>query len=261
MSSSESPNVQHVAEKYGPFFVPKQFGPTYPDLGPSAAKYRRMAINGLATMMVRDRRAYGEAVLTSVRSKQRQELQRELPSHPVHCPSGTNHNTGEAIIKAVQSKHRAALTAAASQERRARTPQKWREMYAEAMTEKIAREFAEYDASEGRGLTKKQKAAEPKTAIVKMVKAKALPRAVSSVVPVSPSCDKPATPKAGYEIVTAMQKGKFIVKVPPLPDGSKAIPEVIISNQIKCRFSHRDGGYLATADQISRLDRILEAVR
>ena len=87
------------------------------------------------------RHAYGLAVETAIRALQRSELQRELPTHNCHCASGTNHNSGAAILKAMQTKPRAALAAAPSQERRAREPHVWQRMYDEAMAEKRAREM------------------------------------------------------------------------------------------------------------------------
>jgi hypothetical protein len=113
------------------------FGPAYPDLA-SVKKHRPR--HGLASMSVEARQAYGLAVETAIRAKQRAELQRELPEHRCHCASGTNHNDGAAIHKAMQAKQRAALAACPSQERRARSPHVWRQMYEEAMAEKAARQ-------------------------------------------------------------------------------------------------------------------------
>jgi hypothetical protein len=115
------------------------FGPVYPDLA-SVKKHRAMARHGVASMPAQMRRAYGEAVEIAIRAKQRAELQRELPEHRCHCASGTNHNDGAAIHKAMQAKQRAALLACPSQERRARSPHDWQKMYAEAMAEKRARQ-------------------------------------------------------------------------------------------------------------------------
>jgi hypothetical protein len=111
------------------------FGPNYPDL-PAVKKHRKP----LASLSRDQRRAYGEAVETAIRKLQRAALQRELPEHRCNCASGTNHNDGAAISAAMRAKHRAALLAAPSQERRARTPRQWEAMYAEAMEAKRARE-------------------------------------------------------------------------------------------------------------------------
>lgn len=116
------------------------FGPSYPDL-PAAKKFRRAARDGLAALSRDERQAYGLAVETAIRAKQRAELQRELPEHRVSCASGTNHNDGEKISAAMRAKHRAALLACPSQERRARSPAVWKAMYAAAMAEKHAREM------------------------------------------------------------------------------------------------------------------------
>jgi|SRR6186713_2986615 hypothetical protein len=121
-----------------------EHGPIYPDL-PACKKHRKAASNGLAAMTREARQAYGLAVETAIRAKQRSELQRELPTHNVSCASGTNHNTGAAIHKAMQAKQRAALLAAPSAERRARKPAVWQAMYDAAMADKRAREAAELE--------------------------------------------------------------------------------------------------------------------
>jgi len=105
------------------------FGPVYPDLGQKVARLRRGT----------DRQAHGQAVLDAIRSKQRGELRRETPTHAVVCASGTSHVTGEAILKAIAAKHHAAILNAPAQERRARKPEQWLEMYEMAMREKRAR--------------------------------------------------------------------------------------------------------------------------
>lgn len=114
------------------------FGPVYPDL-PAAKKYRRAACDGLSALSTDERRAYGLAVETAIRAKQRAELQREMPEHRVSCASGTNHNDGAKISAAMRAKHRAALLACPSQERRARSPKVWQAMYDAAMAEKRSR--------------------------------------------------------------------------------------------------------------------------
>jgi Protein of unknown function (DUF5131) len=50
------------------------FGPQYPDLGPGVAKFRRMAFGGIAAMDRTIRRAYGEAVESAIKAKQRSSL-------------------------------------------------------------------------------------------------------------------------------------------------------------------------------------------
>jgi hypothetical protein len=101
--------------------------PPYPTLGEGVAKYRRRGVIC---------REYGEAVLAAFRSMQRAGLRREATSLSANCASGTFHHDGEDILKAVASKHRAALAACPGVERRARKPEKWREMYEAAMAEK-----------------------------------------------------------------------------------------------------------------------------
>lgn len=116
-----------------------KYGPLYPDLGAGLAKHRRAARKGLSKMTPGDRHAYGEAVEQAVLARQRSELQRELPTHNVHCASGCSSPDGAVIHRHLQNKQRAALLACPSQERRARTDDKWREMYEEAMAEKRER--------------------------------------------------------------------------------------------------------------------------
>jgi hypothetical protein len=113
-----------------------EFGPVYPDLGPSVAKYRRAAKAGLASLSKAQRHAYADAIEKAIRAKQRAALQRELPSHRVSCTSGTNHNDGTAIDAAIRQQHRSALQAYVSKVRRDRTPQQWSDMYEKAMAEK-----------------------------------------------------------------------------------------------------------------------------
>lgn len=124
-----------------PFDLLEPFGPMYPDLGSGVAKYRRMAVGtgGLMAMDRQFRQAYGEAVEKAIRAKQRSELQRELPTHAVHCASGTNHSDGADIHEAIRRRQRAALLACPSQYRRDRPDHVWREMFVEAMAEKAAR--------------------------------------------------------------------------------------------------------------------------
>jgi hypothetical protein len=84
---------------------------------------------------------YAEAVEQAVLASQRASLApKRAAVFTANCASGTFHNDGEAIGKAVVARHRAALTAYPAQERRARTPNQWSEMYAEAMYEKRRRE-------------------------------------------------------------------------------------------------------------------------
>jgi hypothetical protein len=232
--------------------------PPYPDLGPTVAKFRRLASKGLAAMLVTDRRAYADAIEKAIRAKQRAELQRELPSHRVNCASGTDHNDGEKIHEAIRAKHRAKLLAAPSQERRARKPEDWKKMYREAMEEKRERESAPAPIA-------KPAAAERKPFTPRVIVGGKQPPA-PIVAPMERKAKLPAKaeakstrPKAGagYAIVPMKQKGKFVVKVDRLPDGSKAMPEVVIGNQIKCRFSHRDAGYIASTEQLAKFERIV----
>jgi hypothetical protein len=92
--------------------LPADSGPEYPrELGKDIASFRKLGRHGLRELSIMARRGYGNAVLTAIRGKQKQALQRELPSHNVHCASGTNHSTGREILKAVAAQHRAASLA------------------------------------------------------------------------------------------------------------------------------------------------------
>lgn len=123
-----------------PLTMPDDGGPLYPELGSTVAKYRRMAVGagGVMAMDKAMRNAYGEAIEKAIRAKQRSELQRELPSYPTRCASGTTHNDGADIHEAIRRRHRAALIACPAHYRRARPDHVWREMYEEAMAEKRA---------------------------------------------------------------------------------------------------------------------------
>jgi hypothetical protein len=106
-TTQENENHMHIEEP---------FGPLYPDLGATIAKSRHKA-----RIDPSHRQAHGEAVLAAIRAKQRSELQRELPSRAPNCASGTAHNTGEAILKAIRAQHVARLQAAINADRRRRT--------------------------------------------------------------------------------------------------------------------------------------------
>jgi hypothetical protein len=114
----------------------EQFGPVYPALGATVAKFRRLARRGLQTLSDRERYGYGRAVETAIRALQRSELQRELPSFRSNCASGTWHTDGADIHAAIQRQQRNALLAWPSKQRRARTPYQWQRMYDEAMAGK-----------------------------------------------------------------------------------------------------------------------------
>ena len=114
-----------------------EFGPEYNIDSAALKKFRRMRRSSMSRA---DRQAYGAAVEAAVLSAQRAALRRAAPSIPrPNCASGTTHNTGEAIDRALREQQRAALLACPSQERRARKPEKWREMYDAAMAEKRKR--------------------------------------------------------------------------------------------------------------------------
>jgi hypothetical protein len=106
----------------------REFGPVYNIAGAGLDKHRRRArtAGGLKKMDKAFRREYGEAVEKAVLAAQRSALLRE--GSPL--PSGVGY--GDALLARLNAR----LLAAPSAERRARTPNQWREMYAAAMEEK-----------------------------------------------------------------------------------------------------------------------------
>jgi hypothetical protein len=113
-------------------------GPDYPALGAAVAKWRARARDGLKALSREERRAYGAAVERAILALQRSEAGRGSP--PINprcgCASGTPHNTGEAIHKAVREQQARALAAFPAYVRRHRTDAEWRQMYETAMAEK-----------------------------------------------------------------------------------------------------------------------------
>ena len=116
-------------------------GPEYNIDGAALKKFRFRARKGLATVSKTERREYGAAVEAAVLAAQRAALRRAGVSLPTpRCASGTTHNTGAAIDKAIRDQQRAALLAFPSQVRRARSPHEWRSKYDEAIAAKRKRE-------------------------------------------------------------------------------------------------------------------------
>lgn len=72
-------------------------GPQYPHLT-GLDRYRRDPNP--------DRHAYGQAVLAAIRTLQRRELARVLPSHPCPCASDTWESDGRKIRAAVRQQNR-----------------------------------------------------------------------------------------------------------------------------------------------------------
>ena len=108
--------------------------PTYDIDSAELKKFRFMARDGLRELHYLERQAYGAAVEKAVLAKQRSQLKghAEIMPTPV-CASGTWHTTGDAIDKAIRGQHRASLAACPAQVRRAREPEQWQSMYADAM--------------------------------------------------------------------------------------------------------------------------------
>ncbi|MDQ0510908.1 hypothetical protein [Ancylobacter amanitiformis] len=51
-------------------------------------------------------------------------------------------------------------------------------------------------------------------------------------------------------------KGKLVVRCPS-PDGYKTLAARIIGDDLKCRFSYREGGYIASATKVEKFRRII----
>jgi hypothetical protein len=80
--------------------------------------------------------AYALAVEKAVRAKQRAEHARAFTPPSPNCASGTFHNNGEDIGRAVAAQNRTRANAAARRDRSKRTPRQWQAMYDAAMQEK-----------------------------------------------------------------------------------------------------------------------------
>ena len=113
-------------------YILEPFGPLYPDLGASVAKFRR-----IENPTREQRVAHADAIEKAILAKQRQALQREVPSIPASCESGTWHNNADGKVgAAIRQQHRTALFAYVDTVRRERTPKQWEKLYKEAMKEK-----------------------------------------------------------------------------------------------------------------------------
>ena len=91
--------LRHLHDRYE-----KEGLPQYPALGAGVAKLRKRAADICIVHRGVARREHGNAVLEAVRKLNYRSLQRELPTHNVNCASGTNHNDGAEILKALRLK-------------------------------------------------------------------------------------------------------------------------------------------------------------
>jgi len=122
--------------EWTPPVPPPQFGPEYPDLGARVAKLRKAARTDPAL-----RRAHGLAVLDEIGKRNaRLSMRDHSPVPRSNSASGTFHNTGAAILKAVREQLTASLHRALADDHRRRTDDDVRRLYAEAMAAKAARE-------------------------------------------------------------------------------------------------------------------------
>jgi hypothetical protein len=99
---------QYDPDFIGPRFVEKAFGPEYPNLASNDVKlFRAQGRLGLDNLSPMGRRGYGNAVLSAIRSLQAQGLKRAAPPEgKPNCASGTFHQTGADILKAVATSNR-----------------------------------------------------------------------------------------------------------------------------------------------------------
>lgn len=100
-----------IPEVYGPLKKPpplaEPFGPEYPAL-PGANKWRKLARGRELT--VGEKREYGQAVLDGINALNRKLLEREVAPFRSNSASGTFHNNGADILKAIAAQNRAAAT-------------------------------------------------------------------------------------------------------------------------------------------------------
>jgi len=84
-------------------------GPEYPALGKDVLAFRKLAEKegGLKALSIMARKAYGNAVLNAVRKLQAASLRKVFVEKPAHCASGTNFNSGKAILAAVAAQNAA----------------------------------------------------------------------------------------------------------------------------------------------------------
>jgi hypothetical protein len=119
--------------------IEEPFGPTYNIESAKLKTFRAKARRGAPYDP-----AYADAIERAVLARQRIEAGIGLPAvkPKCHCASGTAHNDGRDIHKAVRAQQAAALAACPGQERRARTDAQWRTKYAAAMADKAKRRAA-----------------------------------------------------------------------------------------------------------------------
>lgn len=111
-------------------YAPDAFGPTYPNLA-TVEKFRKLARAG------KPDDGYGAAVLDAIRKLQRSEMLRwgvNRSEARCHCASGTNHNTGKDILKAVAAQNRTRASSGFPP----RSDKQLRAAYEAAMAEKRA---------------------------------------------------------------------------------------------------------------------------
>jgi hypothetical protein len=83
------------------------FGPTYPAL-PGANKWRRQA--RMRELTRDENREYGQAVLDGINALNARLLDREVAPFRSNSASGTFHNNGKDILKAINEQNRRAAT-------------------------------------------------------------------------------------------------------------------------------------------------------
>lgn len=230
--------------KQNPFhpenYMHPDYGPEYRSLGTGVQRYRRMAraAGSVATMDAELRREYGAVVCAAILKQQRSELQRELPSHNVDCPSGTNHNDGAKIIKAVRNRMRGQLLRCPSRIA-GLDDDKVKELYEEAM--KAKRERASLPWLEK---------SEPERAVLRnevIAKRKTVPTTIDEYFKVNGIYARFYAPTS--------RKGFVVIQCPPI-GGQKSMAAVIAQRQLKGKWSAADHGYLVPPDAVERFKAI-----
>lgn len=207
---------------------PKDLGAAYPELGPSVAKYRRIAagVGSVAAMSREDRHAYGAAIEKRIRALQIQELHAGRPAVP---DTAADRDVGATL----RAQHRARLTASIGKERRERKPEKWKEMYEAAMEEK-----------------RKREAAPPVVKVAKPAKSRLVPvhDAAAPSATVKPPADLTVVP------VGDPKRGplQYIVRVAVTDSFATFIAE-----RLKCRHSRTHKGFVLSEPKYQKFQQIV----
>ena len=98
------------------YYLNERDTPAYPKFGPAVRKFHKLPRTRENVL------AHAEALTNAVRSLQRAALNKALePGRACPCASGTWHDTGKAILAAVNTQNRAALNRALTDNWKRRT--------------------------------------------------------------------------------------------------------------------------------------------